>query len=131
MKRSAIQRKTPMERGAAPMKRSPMTTRSRKPARTKALKEHMGLVAGMYCIVCRNLRLGESAAELHHPRFLAGGGQKSADTDVIPLCPNHHRLGGWGVAFHAGPEEFQRRYGTEQELLEQTRRETAALKERK
>jgi hypothetical protein len=91
---------------------------------TKAEREHMGVVAGLYCIVCRNLRRGESPAEVHHVRYLAGGGQRSDNLDTIPLCPLHHRLGGWGIAYHAGPEEFERRYGTEADLLAQTKRET-------
>ena len=98
--------------------------RGRKKRATVAEREHMGIVAGLFCVVCRNLRLGESPAEVHHVRYLAGGGQRSGNLETIPLCPNHHRLGGWGVAYHAGPEEFERRYGTEKELLEQTRRET-------
>jgi hypothetical protein len=96
-----------------------------KPKRvTKAEREHMGVVAGLYCVVCRNLRLGESPAEVHHVRYLAGGGQRSGNMDAIPLCPNHHRLGGYGVAIHAGQETWERNFGTEAELLEQTRRET-------
>jgi hypothetical protein len=83
----------------------------------------MGIVAGLCCVVCRNLGYGDSPAEVHHVRYLAGGGQRSSNLDTIPLCPNHHRLGGWGVAYHAGPEEFERRYGTEEQLLNQTREE--------
>lgn len=133
MKRSSLTRKTPLKRGSWSRKSSPLpegTKPARKAAikarvksKTKAEREHMGIVAGSFCIVCRNEGLGESPAELHHPRFLAGGGQRSSHMDVIALCPPHHRLGGWGVAFHAGPAEFERRYGTEAELLAQTRRE--------
>ncbi len=94
---------------------------SRPKAKTAAESDYMGRVARMGCIVCRNLGYGESPCELHHPRTGAGGGQRSAHTDVIGLCPNHHRLGGHGVAYHAGPEEFERRYGTELELMAQTR----------
>jgi len=97
--------------------------KTKKKRSTKAEREHMGIVAGLHCIVCRNLRLGESPAEVHHVRFLAGGGQRSGNLDTIPLCPRHHRIGGYGVAYHAGPEEWERRYGTEAELLEQTKAE--------
>lgn len=126
MRRSPMRRKTPIKPSTVPMKRSPMVKRSRKPARTKAVKEHMSKVAALTCVVCRNIGSGNTPAELHHPRFLAGLGMKSSDTDVIPLCPAHHRLGGYGVAYHAGPQEWERRYGTEEELLNQTRREIAA-----
>jgi hypothetical protein len=128
MKRTAFARKadagfSSFRSAGKELQRTPMKKRARKRA-TKAEREHMGVVAGLYCIVCRNLRLGESPAEVHHVRYLAGGGQRSSNLDTIPLCPRHHRIGGWGVAYHAGPEEFERRYGTEAELLEQTRRET-------
>lgn len=106
------------------MRRTEMKTRAKKRA-PKAEREHMGVIAGLCCIVCRNLRLGDSPAEVHHVRFLAGGGQRSGSLDTIPLCPLHHRLGGWGVAYHAGPEEFERRYGSEESLLEQVRQETS------
>jgi hypothetical protein len=33
----------------------------------------------------------------------------------------HHRLGGYGVAIHVGQREWERRYGTETELLTQTK----------
>lgn len=119
----SLARKKPL-RSTVPLARAPFKRKTRKRAK-KAEREHMGVVAGLCCIVCRNLGYGESPAEVHHVRFLAGGGQRAGHRDTIPLCPLHHREGGYGIAFHAGPAEFQRRYGTEAELLEQTRRETA------
>jgi hypothetical protein len=105
------------------MKRSAIKKKARKAA-PKAEREHMGVVAGLFCVVCRNLRLGESPAEVHHVRYSAGGGQRSGNLETIPLCPNHHRLGGFGVAIHAGRQTWEKLYGTERELLEQTKRET-------
>ncbi|VVE55613.1 Ref family recombination enhancement nuclease [Pandoraea communis] len=116
-------RKVPLRSGGQ-IKRSAFK-KSRRPRAKKAEREHLGIVAGLCCIVCRNLGFGESPAEVHHVRFLAGGGQRAGHTQTIPLCPLHHRLGGYGVAFHAGPGEFQRRYGSEEQLLEQTSREVA------
>ncbi|SDV49800.1 Recombination enhancement, RecA-dependent nuclease [Chitinasiproducens palmae] len=81
----------------------------------------MDAVARLGCIVCRNLGFLDSPAELHHPRFLAGGAQRSSHMDVIPLCPTHHRLGGLGVALHAGRQSFEAAYGSEAELLAQVR----------
>lgn len=140
MKRSGFKaRTTPMARGTGfkckepkpfaladrkTMERRESIKQRTKKRAPKAERVHMGIVAGLYCIVCRNLHLGESPAEVHHVRYLAGGGQRSGNLDTIPLCPRHHRIGGWGVAYHAGPEEFQRRYGTEAALLEQTKAET-------
>lgn len=79
---------------------------------TKAEKEHMNRVAELGCIICHQ------PTELHHPRFLAGMGQKSSNYDVIPLCPLHHRTGGYGTAIHAGIKAFEKNFGTESELLE-------------
>ena len=46
-----------------------------------------------------------------------GMGQRSSHFRTIGLCDVHHRTGGFGVAYHAGPREFQRNFGTEEELL--------------
>jgi hypothetical protein len=46
--------------------------------------------------------------------------QKAGFNEAIPLCPNHHQNGGYGVALHAGQKEFEARYGTELELLKHT-----------
>ena len=78
---------------------------------TKAEKEHLNRVAELGCIICHQ------PAEIHHPRFLAGMGQKSSNYKVIPLCPTHHRNGGYGTAFHAGKKAFEQNFGTEQQLL--------------
>lgn len=118
-----MKRGSPLQRNTPLKAKAPAKFRSRKPTRPKAVKEHMSRVAELSCVVCRNEGLGNSPAELHHPRYLAGAGQKADDMDVIPLCPTHHRLGGYGIAYHAGPEEWERRYGTEAELLAQTKRE--------
>ena len=88
----------------------------------KAEREHMGAVAALGCVVCRNLGFGETPAEVHH---IGNGtlGKKASNFETIPLCEVHHRNGGHGVAVHAGRKTFEARYGTERELLEQTRRE--------
>jgi len=115
MTRTPFQRKTPMARGVTRIK-----PRSR-PRAPKVEREYMGSVAALGCVVCRNLGYGISPAEVHHVRYLAGGGQRSGNLDTIPLCPWHHRLGGHGVAFHAGPKTFEENYGSEEDLLNQTR----------
>ena len=74
-------------------------------SRTRADREHEAAVAALGCCLCG----GE--AELHHvrrdgmPRHLA---------PVVGLCPYHHRLGGQGVAVHAGRESWEREHGPEQ-----------------
>jgi hypothetical protein len=82
-----------------------------------AEKLYMGKVQAIGCILdfCR------MPAELHHPRKNAGMGQRSSHYDVIPLCPKHHRSGGFGVAIHAGQKTFEERYGSESYLLERTK----------
>jgi len=90
-------------------------------------RRHMALVASLGCVACRSENGAIAFAEIHHIRDGAGAGQRSAHTDVIPLCPKHHRIGGFGVAFHAGPKIWQEIYGTERELLEQVKREIESL----
>lgn len=84
---------------------------------TKEEKKWQDEVRELGCIVCYNLNYGESPAEIHHPREFAGAGMKSREHLVIPLCATHHRIGGIGVAIHAGEKEFERLYGSEAELL--------------
>jgi len=71
-------------------------------------------VAALGCIVCRVHYNVVTPAQIHHLRVDTGMGQKS--DKVIPLCPLHHQHGGYGVAYHAGPKEWERRYGTQLEL---------------
>lgn len=78
---------------------------------TKKEREHMAKMAATGCIIC------DRPAELHHPRYGAGMGQKASHYDVIPLCCEHHRTGNSGVAIHAGIKLFEEMHGTERELL--------------
>lgn len=86
----------------------------------KKERDHMSAVAEIGCIACLTaFAINTPYVELHH---IGNGatGKKSSNFEVIPLCPEHHRLGGYGVAIHAGKKSFQAKYGTEQELLEKT-----------
>ena len=85
---------------------------------TKAEKEHYSKLHDIGCIVCLQLGHGYVEPTIHHTRFDAGMGMKSDWTKAIGLCPMHHQHGGYGVAFHAGPKEFEKNFGTEEELLE-------------
>lgn len=82
---------------------------------TRAEREHMGRVAELGCCICK------MPAEIHHITAGIGMGQRAGNFDTIPLCPRHHRNGGFGVAVHAGIKTWQDRYGTEMEMLRQTR----------
>jgi hypothetical protein len=83
----------------------------------KKESEHMSLVAGLGCIVCRNERLGNTPAEIHHTRKGNGLSMRASHFSVLPLCPYHHRTGGHGNAFHSGRKTWERKYGSEKELL--------------
>jgi hypothetical protein len=87
---------------------------------TKDEKQHYEKLSQIGCIVCHNLNFGYSAPHIHHIRHGAGIGQKSHWSNAIPLCPMHHQHGGYGVALHAGQRTFEKKYGTESQLLQQT-----------
>jgi hypothetical protein len=85
-------------------------------------KEYLDRVAELGCIVCRNERLGKSPALIHHIRTGYGVSQRAPHHEAIPLCPIHHQYPAGGeLAYHASPKQFEDRYGTELELLEQVR----------
>lgn len=82
-------------------------------------KRHMNAVAQLGCIVCRLRGYGETPAAIHH---LEGKTKPGAHFLVIPLCGIHHQTGGYGTALHAGKKAFEKKFGTESYLLEQTTR---------
>ena len=66
---------------------------------TKAEKDKLfESVIDLGCIVC------QSPAEIHHIETYMGGGRD--DSKIIPLCPFHHRNGGYGLAIHAGKKKW-------------------------
>lgn len=84
-------------------------------------------VASFGCMVCAG------PAEIHHPRGgsvagEAGGGRKSGEAGIIPLCPNHHR-GADGI-HQIGVETWERRFGTQESMRENLTLWTAMLRER-
>lgn len=89
-----------------------------------AEKAHLDRVSSLGCIVCKasDGLFGWSDAEIHHLRRNPETGehlgisQRASHFHTIPLCPSCHRTGGFGVAYHAGPREFEKRNGTETEL---------------
>ena len=81
---------------------------------TKLERLHYAKLVNLGCIVCRHLGYGFSPCEIHHIRHGAGAGQKSNYTEAIPLCPNHHRLGGYGVAIHSGRKAFEQHVGLDE-----------------
>jgi hypothetical protein len=87
---------------------------------TKAEKAHMDRVSRLGCILCRRYGHHDTPAELHHPRTGVGAARRSSHSDVIPLCPYHHRSS--NEALHAmGRRAFERHHKvTELELLADT-----------
>jgi hypothetical protein len=100
------------------LRRVPMK-RKRAKTRSKTMQAHMDRVAEMGCIACALSGNPGTPAELHHPRTDAGGGQKAPDSEVIPLCPAHHR----GTrhpnvpSIHRDRNVFIAMFGSEAELL--------------
>lgn len=76
------------------------------------------------CVVCRDEGHGHVRAEIHHLRGhpWSGSGQRASDAHTIPLCSEHHRTGDGTdgrIGYHWSPAEFEDRYGTQGELLDQ------------
>lgn len=81
-----------------------------KKSKTKAEREYMNRVFSLGCLICGK------PPHLHHPTG-AGMALKASNYDVIPLCPYHHQHGNYGEAVHNGTQEFERRYGTQEEMI--------------
>ncbi len=85
----------------------------------KARIAHFERVAALGCIACLIDGNPGTPAELHHIRETAGGGQKALDSDVISVCPAHHR----GTdhprtpSIHLDRLAFIAKYGSEKDLL--------------
>ena len=75
---------------------------------------YLRAVAELGCLICKR------PPELHHIRAGQGMAQRAGHGLVIPLCAEHHRTGGVGVALHAGQTTWEAIYGTELELLDNT-----------
>jgi hypothetical protein len=71
----------------------------------------MGRVASLGCVLCNELGLGQTPAEVHH---LFDSAARS-DYLVAPLCPDHHR---GPNGFHGlGERAFNARYKTSEAKL--------------
>ena len=86
---------------------------------TKAEREHMSKVASLGCLVCQR------PANVHHIRPIGLGiGNRSSHYETIPLCHDHHQ---GKFSIHNSKQEFEDKYGTEQELLNKTLMELEIL----
>ena len=93
---------------------------------TVAEKKWMQQVADYGCIACHKDGLNVPA-EIHHIRKHTGMGLRPSHFDTIPLCSGCHRTN--KISVHLGKREFERRYGTEQEILEKVNREIERCRE--
>lgn len=119
----ALERKAPMKRGKrlAPKKSRRLAKPLHSDPALPAVDEgHLDRVRALGCVVCFNLGRGWVPACAHHLRTGYGEGQKAPDHEAIPLCAWHHQNGPIGEGFHNGTRTWQRRFGTELELLAQT-----------
>lgn len=85
----------------------------------KADRLYLNSVQALGCMACRKLGHLDTPAVIHHVRMGQGMGQRASNREVIPLCPWHHNMGGHGEAIHAGQKTWEKRFGTEEELLKQ------------
>jgi hypothetical protein len=83
---------------------------------TKSEKNALNKIAELGCILCSEvLGIEGTPAELHHVRRY---GAKRATSPILPLCPEHHRLGNDSL-HHLGIDGFHRKWQIScEELLE-------------
>jgi Recombination enhancement, RecA-dependent nuclease len=96
-------------------------------SKTMADKQWLDDVSSLGCVACRNAGYGTTPAEIHHVRTGSGMAQRAAHTQVLPLCPRHHRAC-YPPGFHAAPKSWQVEHGSEETLLAQVVREVAELR---
>ena len=93
-------------------------------------RKHLERIKSMGCVVCRNLGFIDTRnpppCDAHH---LTDGGRRISHFHTIGLCERHHRAGQCSdprfVSLHPWKARFEELYGTQEKLLEQTRRELA------
>lgn len=98
---------------------------------TAAESAHMERVQRCGCVVCRLSYGAYVEAQVHH---MTAGGRRLGHFFVLPLCPWHHEAvpsNGltpdymrklYGPSFAESREEFETTFGTEEYLLEQTKK---------
>ena len=87
---------------------------AKKKARTRLQKEYLNKASQLDCVTC-----GRYGVILHHPTTGKGFSQRGADEDIIALCPECH-VGKFSI--HMDKKNFIKKYGTEAELTEKTRK---------
>ena len=98
---------------------------AKKKVKTKAEKERLQTIAEMPCYACFQDGV-EMQSEVHHIRKHTGMGLRPSHFDTIPLCSGHHRTN--KISVHLGKIEFEKKYGTQQEILKKVNREIEKCK---
>lgn len=90
---------------------------------TKADDERGVKLIELGCIICHNVLGVFSPPAIHH---LDGKTKKGCHKLTIPLCGNHHQIksnvGEWASRHGDGLWEFENRYGSELEMLDDVNR---------
>lgn len=99
-------------------------TRSRskikKTYKTSEEQAHMSAVADLGCLICH------SPATIHHCGTYMGGGRNHMR--VLPLCEIHHLFGPDAIDGKIiSKRQWEKRFGTEEELLELVRKRLASV----
>lgn len=86
--------------------------------KTRGEEYHLGRVAALGCVVCReSLSIEDTPAQAHHVHVRHGWG-RSSHYATIPLCPYHHTDGRYAV-HNCSAEAFTAEHGiSETDLLE-------------
>ena len=92
----------------------------------KIERERLKTISEMPCYACF-IDGREMESEVHHIRSYTGLGLRPSHFATIPLCASHHRTGKLSV--HLGKVEFEKRYGTQKEILEKVNREIERCRE--
>ena len=92
-------------------------------SRTATAEERrwMAAITDMGCVICFRDMGVSSPPEIHH---LNGKVKEGCHLQSIPLCYQHHREGSDNALFtsrHPSKNRFEKRYGTEQSLLDWAR----------
>lgn len=95
---------------------------------TKAEREWMAAVSEIGCIVCLLQGRGYVPCAIHH--LLTDGGRRIGHLSTIGLCdPGHHKgapADSGEVSRHPNKARFEAKYGSEEYLLDETRKRVEA-----
>ena len=87
-------------------------------AAEKRYHDKLATVVG--CIACRKEGLWNDHVSIHH---VDGRTRPGAHMRVLPLCGPHHQPIAQGVpSVHGNKAEFERKYGTQAELMQECNR---------